>query len=857
MTAPLVCTNCSTELRLGAKFCHECGLPTGSRAAAAEYKQVTVLFADVVHSMDIAAEVGPERLREIMAQLVDTAAAVVRRLKGTLDKFTGDGIMAVFGAPVALEDHAVRACRAALEIQREIEKLGGEVARRDGVVLRLRIGLNSGQVIAGEIGTAATGYTAIGEQVGMAQRMQSVAAPGAVMLGPSTAQLVASGAVLEPPQTVHIKGGHSPVRAQRLLHMVAEQRPTGPSKSPLVGRERETATLTAMLQQTIGGQTSLAAVVGPAGIGKTRLVAEAARRAQEHGVDVLYTFCESHTTDVPFSVIARLLRDVLQLRGLDLALARQRVREQLPDADAQDLLLLDDLLGIAQPNVEPPTFDPHTRRRRLTAVVTTAQLARTRPVLIVVEDAHWIDEVSESMLAELVTADSSSRSMVLFTYRPEYRGVLREVADAQVITLGPLNDSQTSALLTELVGSDPSISAISRVIGERASGNPFFAEEIIRDLADRGVLVGERGHYTCTTDIGEIRVPATLQATLAARIDRLSPAAKLSLRAAAVIGFRFPWDLWELLHVSPAVDELITAELIDRVSFGPQSEYAFGHPLIRTVAYESQLSSDRAELHRRLAAGIEAQQSETVDQNAALIAEHLEAAGEIRAAYDWHMRAADWATNRDIAAARVSWERATRIADRLPADDPECLAMRIAPRTMLCGCAYRFGTDVESNRFDELRELCVASDDMTSLFIAMLGLVTNHVHRGRVRQGSQLAAEVTAEIHAIDPELTTDSVNPGIDAADATGAWREALRRSHRGTDPRQGESAKSALAFALCQRARVRYWVGRPGWRDDLEQSLAMAREAGTVAHARVVSYAYLPAIPAGVLEADDPNHR
>jgi hypothetical protein len=613
-----------------------------------------------------------------------------------------------------------------------------------------------------------------------------------------------------------------------------------------------------MLQRAISGQRVLAAVVGPAGIGKTRLVTETVQRAQERDVDVLYTYCESHTVDVAFGVMARLLRDALQLRGLEPGSARQRVRELLPAANLQDLLLLDDLLGIAQPNAEAPTFDPQTRRRRLTAVVATVQLARTRPVLIVVEDAHWIDEASDSMLADLVTVDPSSPAMVLFTYRPEYRGMLREVAGTREITLGPLSDAQIAALVTDLVGSAPSVADISRVIRERASGNPFFAEEIVRDLADRGVLVGDRGQYTCTTDIGEIHVPPTLQATLAARIDRLSPAAKQSLCAAAVIGLRFAWNLLEVLRVSPALDELIGAELIDQVGFGAQSEYAFRHPLIRTVAYESQLSSDRAQLHRRLVAGIEAQHPELLDQNAALIAEHLEAAGDIRAAYDWHMRAGDWAINRDVAAARASWERATRIADQLPADEPDSLAMRIAPRTLFCGCAHRFRTDVEAGRFDELKELCIASGDMTSLFVAMLGLVTNHVHRGRVRQGSQLAADVTAEIHAIDSEFTTGSAIPGNDFDDRNSTWRAALRRSQRAIEPTPGESrasasAKSALAFGLCQRAKVRYWVGRPGWREDLDQGLTMARDAGPVAQSRVVSYAYLPAIPAGVLEADD----
>ena len=219
MTAATACRTCGTEPLENARFCHGCGSPVAEPDAPAEYKQVTVLFADVVHSMDIAAAVGPERLREIMAELADRCAAVVQRYGSTVDKFTGDGIMAVFGAPVALEDHAVRACLAALGVQDEVKRLAEEVQARDGVDLRLRIGLNSGQVIAGEIGSGPFGYTAIGEQVGMAQRMESVAPPGAVMLSESTARLVDRSAALGEPELVQIKGANKPVAAQRLLGM--------------------------------------------------------------------------------------------------------------------------------------------------------------------------------------------------------------------------------------------------------------------------------------------------------------------------------------------------------------------------------------------------------------------------------------------------------------------------------------------------------------------------------------------------------------------------------------------------------------------------------------------------------------
>ena len=269
--------------------------------------------------------------------------------------------------------------------------------------------------------------------------------------------------------------------------------------------------------------------------------------------------------------------------------------------------------------------------------------------------------------------------MVMFSFRPEYRGVLGRIDGAQTITLDPLSDSETSTLIAELLGSDASVGEIAGIIAGRAAGNPFFAEEITHELAERGVLVGERGGYACRTEVDEVGVPATLQATIAARIDRLPPAAKRTLAAAAVIGSRFSSDLLTSLEVDPSIDELINAELIDQMRFTRRAEYAFRHPMFRAVAYESQLKSDRARLHRRLAAAIEADDPESAEENAAMIAEHLDAAGELYAAYGWHMRAGAWATNRDITAARLSWERARKIADALAAEDPQSAAMRIAP----------------------------------------------------------------------------------------------------------------------------------------------------------------------------------
>ncbi len=398
------------------------------------------------------------------------------------------------------------------------------------------------------------------------------------------------------------------------------------------------------------------------------------------------------------------------------------------------------------------------------------------------------------------------------------------------------------------------------ILTERAAGNPFFAEEMVRELAQRGVLAGERGGYVRRADVAELSVPATVQAAIEARIDRLNTAAKRTLHAASVIGARFGAQLLAALGIDAVLDEPLGAELIDQVRFTPTAEYAFCHPLIRAVAYESQLKSDRAELHRRVAAAIESRDPAAAEENAALIAEHLQAGGDLHTAYGWHMRAATWATNRDIATAWLSWERAQKIADALPPEDPNRAAMRIAPRTMLCGIAFRVHENVAGDRFEELRELCTAAGDKASLAIGMAGLVVDHTYHDRVGEASQLASETWALVESVgDPTVLVGLSFVLMYARFGGGEASDVLRWSQRAIDLADGDPSKgnfiigSPLAAAFTMRAIARYCLGRPGWRDDLRHGLAMARGADPMSYANAVAWVYLVGIPFGVVAADD----
>jgi adenylate cyclase len=858
MTAVDSCAACGIELREGARFCDSCGSQVTPQTSA-EYKQVTVLFADVVHSMDLAKAVGAERLREIMADLFDRCAAIVNRYNGTVDKFTGDGIMAVFGAPIALEDHALRSCLTALDIQEAMDELAGQVQLRNGAHIQLRVGLNSGEVIAGEVGSSPWSYTAVGHQVGMAQRMESVAPPGGVMLSESTARLVGEVAVLGEPESVVIKGAEEPVRAWPLLSMRTGRFHFSRRVSGLVGRTWELIALTAMLDQSAAGRGCVVGVVGPAGIGKSRTVDEIVAVAVPRLVRVFSTYCESHTSEVPFLVVARLLRVAFGVDGMSDHQARTLVRERVPAVDDVDRVLLHDTLGIRDPAEELPDIAPDARRRRLTALVSAAALASTTPTVYVIEDAHWIDPVSESLLADFLTVVPQTHSLVLITYRPEYTGALSQLAGAQTISLAPLDFSETKALVTELLGTDPSIAGLAAQIAERAAGNPLFVEEIVRDLTDRGVLHGVRGGYVSTGESTDVTVPATLQAAIAARIDRLDSAAKATLNAAAVIGVRFRADLLAALADCTRLAELRHAELVDQVTFTPIAEYTFRQPLIQTVAYQSQLKAGRAALHRRLADALAEHDPESADGNAALIAEHVEAAGDLQAAFGWHMRAGNWLTRRDIRAARTSWQRARQVADQLPADEPVRAAMQIAPRALLCVTAWRVRGSIADTGFDQLHELATAADDKASLAIGMAGQIMALIAYGRHRDAAAMVSEFVNLVDSLgDPSLSSALLLAAVTAKFGTGELAEVLQLAGRIIDDAHGDPARghiilgSPLRVAMMLRAAARMCGGAPHWREDVDSAVAMSGEIEPGVRTALLLYVYGIGVANGLLLPD-----
>lgn len=850
------CGSCGNDLRAQARFCDICGCPVSPRPAA-EHKQVTVLFADVVGSMRLAATLDPERLQHVMHELFNRAGAVVQRYHGTVDKFTGDGLMALFGAPLALEDHALRACIAALEIQTVAAELAAELSRCDGIALHLRIGLNSGEVIVGQIGSGPGRYTAVGHPVGMAQRMEAAAPPDGVLCSLSTSRLVGDSARLSPVRHVAVKDSDAPVPARQLLGVESERTVLGRNEGVMLGRDTELARLQDLFDRRRG---CLVGIMGAPGVGKSRLIGEFGAVAAHGGADVLVARCEAHTATVAFRALARLLRAMFGVGGLDDAEARVVTAAAcrplaLSVTDAQIVL---DAMGIADPDAPPLEDSINGRRRRLVEIMAQALRARPTRAVIVLEDVHWIDEPSDEVLADFATTLGVTTSMLVTTYRPEFRGALHQDA-VHRINLQPLADTTALELVGHVLGDDPSSTGLAERIAHAAAGYPYFIEEIVRDLVGRGVLSGSRGSYRLIGALDEISVPPTVQAVLAARIDRLPAEAKAILNAAAVAGTRFDTETLRALRpdmVPSQLAELVAAELIDQTEFVPRQRYCFHHPLVRAVAYDSQLTATRTQAHRRLAAAIEARDAEGSGENATLIATHLEAAGEYAAAHDWHMRAAEWLRPRDLSAARAEWESARRLADRLAESGDEAMALRIPPRTMLMSTLLYVGDGADTHeQYLEFRDMTLKSGDLKSFAIGTAGRIWSLIiHNNQVPAAAKLAAEVEDIVDGIrsDPHATGIVLNAVAFArfsnCEIDGALKDVDTLLEMSDDAPAVERAPAQALRGVIEMLRG---DSDNGWRN-LREGIDQAREVHPVTYAMILHYSGT-VVALGMCRAED----
>ena len=749
--APLkrVCSGCGSELRATAKFCDECGgrvagASTGAVAAPVatvapphapractprhladrilqsraalegERKQVTVLFADVKGSMDLAEHLDPEEWSRIMQRFFTILADGVERFEGFVDKFTGDGIMALFGAPITHEDHAQRACYAALHLREQLRAQADQLRLDSGLSLSVRIGINSGEVVVGRIrDDLGMDYTAQGYVVGLASRMEQICEPGCVYLTEHTARFVDGYFEMRDLGETRVKGVSRPVHVHELLGAGALRSRLDRSRargfSRFVGRADELAALEAALARSLDGQGGVVGVVAQAGVGKSRLCLEFVERCRARGIAVYEAHCPSHGKLVPLLPVLEMLRDFFGITHKDGdQLAREKIagRMLLLDRELDPFLpLAFDFLGVPDPQRPAPALDPAVRQRQLFSFVRRLIQARSarEPAVLLVDDAHWIDEASDAFFAEVADVVPGTRTTLLLNFRPEYSAEWMNRASYQQLPLHPLGSAAIDALLADLLGADPSLARLPALMRERTGGNPFFLEEIVHSMVESGSLAGQPGAYRLVAPLDRLDIPPTVHGILAARIDRLPEREKSLLQTAAAIGLRFSEPLLRRVcelatnDFDGAIAALRRAELIHEESLYPEIEYAFRHPLTHEVAERSQLAAQRRRVHVAVARALEELCADKGDEQAALLAHHWDLGDAVEPAARWHRRAAEWITGSNAPEARRHWQRVRELADRI-GDAALAAELGQQSRLMILEYGWRLGmSEAEAN----------------------------------------------------------------------------------------------------------------------------------------------------------------
>lgn len=744
---PQRCRSCGAELPAAARFCIECAAPVSGVAPAeaphertrtpraytpahlaekilrsrssveGERKQVTILFADIQGSMSLSEQLGVEEWHRLLDHFFQILTDGIHRFEGTVNQYTGDGVMALFGAPLAHEDHAHRACYAALHLLDELRVFSDELRLKRGIAFSVRLGLNSGDVIVGTIGDdLRMDYTAQGHVVGLASRMQQLATGDRAYLTHHTARLVKDFFELRSLGAMEVRGAQDPVQVYelqgvgRLRTRFDLSRARGLSR--FVGRAAEMATLDAALERALAGRGQVVGVVASAGLGKSRLCYEFAERCRARGLALHAAHCLAHARTLAFLPVRELLRNFFGIReGGDDRQARKQIAGELTLLDEglrEYLPLIFDFMRVPDPERPLPPMDPGIRQARLfDAFGRLAQAtSRAQPAVFLFEDLHWVDESTDALIGAMVDQVATTRSLLLLNFRPEYRAEWMSRPIYQQLALRPLDDRACVDLVEELLGRDESLTELRARVCEQTGGSPFFIEELLRALVESGDLSGSLGQYRLERPVESLRIPASVHSLVSARIDRLEDNAKAALQSAAVLGKRVPAPLLQKVSQLPlgelarALHQLCDAEFLYPETFYPTAEYVFVHPITQEVAYGSALTEARERRHRIAAEAIAATGDRGDTEHALLLAYHREGAGQLVEAAECHAEAAERMLARYGSAAFRHFERALDLAQR-SADSPR--AREIGVRA--CSRMLDWGGRLRMNQQDADRLL--------------------------------------------------------------------------------------------------------------------------------------------------------
>jgi class 3 adenylate cyclase/tetratricopeptide (TPR) repeat protein len=612
---------------------------TSRAALEGERKQVTVLFADLKGSMELLAERDPEEARHLLDPVLDRMMAAVHQYEGTVNQVLGDGIMALFGAPLAHEDHAVRACYAALRMQEAVKQYATEVQRSHGVPIHMRVGLNAGEVVVRSIGSDLhMDYTAVGQTTHLAARMEQMAMPGSILITPAVLGLVEGFVQVKALGAMPVRGLRDPVEVYEVTGAgVVRSRLQAAAARGLtrfVGRQPELEALQQALAQAQAGHGQVAALVGEAGVGKSRLLYEFAHSHHMQGWLVLESASVSYGKATPYFPVVDLLKRYCHLEErADPRTVRAKVTGQILTLDETLQATIPALLALldALPADSPfLTLDPPQRRQRTLDGLKRLLIreSQVQPLLLVCEDLHWIDTETQALLDSLVESLPTAQLLLLVNYRPEYQHGWGSKTYYRQLRLDPLPPTSADAFLRALLGDDPSLGPLKALLIERTGGNPFFLEESVRTLVETGMLVGAPGAYRLARSLASLQMPATVQAVLAARIDRLPPEEKHVLQTAAVIGNEIPLPLLQAIAELPEADlhhglaHLQAAEFLYETRLFPEREFTFKHALTHEVAYYSLLQERRRGLHARIVEVLEGLYANRLTEQVERLAHH-------------------------------------------------------------------------------------------------------------------------------------------------------------------------------------------------------------------------------------------
>ena len=705
----LACAGCGAQLAQGAKFCSQCGRPaaeparqvspeaytpkhlaerilTSKNALEGERKQVTILFADLKGSTALLAERDPEEARKILDPVLELMMEAVHRYEGTVNQVMGDGIMALFGAPLACEDHALRACYAALRMQDSVKRYAEEIHRAEGVPIQIRVGLNSGEVVVRSIGSDLhMDYTAVGQTTHLAARMEQMAMPGSILMPADTLRLVEDYVQVKALGPRTVKGLKDAVEVYEILGAgtIRSRMKAAAARglTRFVGRDSELDQLRQALSRAGAGQGQVVAVIGEPGVGKSRLYWEFTHSHRTQGWLIVESGSVSYGKASAYLPVIDLIRDYFHIDARDDARAtREKVTGKLLSLDRALEPALPALLGLLDVSVEDSEWqrlDPSQRRQRTLDGVRRLLVreSQEQPLIVMFEDLHWIDTETQALLDSLVESLPTTRTLLLVNYRPEYRHGWSGKSYYTQLRIDPLPAETADELLRAMLGDDATLEPLKQLLIERTEGNPFFLEESVRTLVETNVLAGERGAYRLTKEVHSLQIPPTARSILAARIDRLAPEDKQLLQAAAVIGKDVPFTLLQAIVEEPeevfrrGLGNLQAAEFLYESRLFPDLEYTFRHALTQETAYQSLLAARRQALHLAAGRALERLYADRLDQAYDRLAYHYARTDDATKAVEYLVRFAEKAAAIDAHAEAITpLEEARAHAERLPAE---------------------------------------------------------------------------------------------------------------------------------------------------------------------------------------------